>query len=171
MAPVRSSAGSATCSPRPAIAPSRSLISPITPSPLRVNLPRGRSGCRRPVRRIASCSGSRHCARGAARPDREAEAQVIAAGHQKPSEKLGWRAGRQAWQAFHDAKRATAPGILHDKLEREYWRCQGHGGRRRRDRPDFAPGLTVKIRFRDHGARRDCPPPQPSSRRAAERKV
>jgi hypothetical protein len=40
--------------------------------------------------------------------------------------------------------------------------CQGLRGRRRRDRQDFVPGLTAKIRFRDHSSRRDCPPPQPS---------
>ena len=36
--------------------------------------------------------------------------------------------------------------------------CQGLRGCRRRDRRNFAPGLTTKIRFRDHSRRRDLPP-------------
>jgi hypothetical protein len=44
------------------------------------------------------------------------------------------------------------------------------GSTPRRDRPDFTPGLTAKIRFRDHGARKDCLPPQTLIRKGGRAK-
>jgi len=55
---------------------------------------------------------------------REAEAQAAAAGHERPVDKMSFRQGREAWEKYAQAKSATPAGTLHDRLEREFYRCE-----------------------------------------------